>query len=231
MFTQWLYAILLSGNKPCLVVRCWTKQCFENCALLGCYAATMQFSETSRGKPKFTQNNVFWTISILIIRYPSFVLIKYVQWDIIINHSWSVSIVCSAVIFQIHLMLCIEQILVSVVWVLWKSLCSIVVPRGGGFGVLNPSPKFWRPSKIMPNSTRFWKLLKIAEFRMPTHQHVWKKGSKILKLPSVHNCFTLAVTNKLVVIIIVLKYQKLRKFYYMKWNYLYQIASAPRTPD
>jgi hypothetical protein len=57
--------------------------------------------------------------------------------------------------------------------------------------------------------------LKIAEFRMPTPQDVQKKGSKILKLP-VRNCFTLAMTNKLVVIINSIKYQKLRKFYYMK---------------
>jgi len=43
-----------------------------------------------------------------------------------------------------------------------------------------------------------------------------KKGSKILKLPPVHNSFTLTMTNKLVVIINSLKHQKLRKFYYMK---------------
>jgi hypothetical protein len=57
-----------------------------------------------------------------------------------------------------------------------------------------------------------------------------KKGSKILKLP-VRNCFTLAMTNKLVVIINSTKYQKLRKLYYMKWNFLYQITAASRTPD
>jgi len=37
---------------------------------------------------------------------------------------------------------------------------------------------------------------------MPTPYNVKKKGSKILKLPPVRNCFTLAMTNKLVVIII-----------------------------
>ena len=57
--------------------------------------------------------------------------------------------------------------------------------------------------------------LKIAEFRTPTPQDVEKKGSKILNLPPVHNYFTLTMTNKLVVIINSLKYQKLRKFYYM----------------
>jgi len=58
-----------------------------------------------------------------------------------------------------------------------------------------------------------------------------KKGSEILKLPPVRNCFTLTMTNKLVVIINSLQYQKLRKFYYMKWNFLYQITAASRTPD
>jgi hypothetical protein len=28
-----------------------------------------------------------------------------------------------------------------------------------------------------------------------------------------------------------IKYQKLRKFYHMKWNFLYQITAASRTPD
>ena len=79
----------------------------------------------------------------------------------------------------------------------------------GGLGCSNPPPpKFRRPSKIVPNSTRLWKLLNIAEFRMPTPQHVRKKGSNILKLPSVRNCFTLAMTNKLVVIINSLIVQK-----------------------
>ena len=52
----------------------------------------------------------------------------------------------------------------------------------GGVGMFKHPPTFWRPSKIIPNSTQLWKLLKIAEFRMPTPQDVWQKGSKILKL-------------------------------------------------
>jgi len=47
------------------------------------------------------------------------------------------------------------------------------VPRGV-WGVQTP-PKFRRPSKTVPNSTRLWKLLKIAEFRTPTTQDVRKK--------------------------------------------------------
>ena len=64
----------------------------------------------------------------------------------------------------------------------WNVMTHSDVPRGG-VGVFNPPPKFRRPSKIVPNSTRLWKLLKIAEFRTPTLQDVRKKGSKILKLP------------------------------------------------
>ena len=53
-----------------------------------------------------------------------------------------------------------------------------------------------------------------------------KKGSKILKLPSVRNCFTLAMTNKLVGIINSLKVPKIKKMllYEMKFlvpNYSY----------
>ena len=101
-------------------------------------------------------------------------------------------------------------------------------------------PKFWRPSKIMQNSTWLWKLLKIAEFRMPTPQDVRKKGRKILKLPPVRNCFTLAMTNKLVVIINSLKVPKIKKIllYVMKFlvsNYSclqnpWLGATTPRSP-
>jgi len=54
---------------------------------------------------------------------------------------------------------------------------------------------------------------------MPTPKGVRKKGSKILKLPPVRNCFTLAMTNKLVVIINSLKVPKLKKslLYEMKF--------------
>jgi len=54
---------------------------------------------------------------------------------------------------------------------------------GEGLGGFKHHPKFRMPSKIVPNSTPLWKLLKIAEFRMPTPQDVRKKGSKIVKLP------------------------------------------------
>ena len=113
------------------------------------------------------------------------------------------------------------------------------VPMGGVWGFKHP-PKFRRPYKIVPNSNRLWKLLKIAEFRTPTPQDVRKKDSKILKLPSVRNCFTLAKTNKLVVIINSLKVPNIKKIliYEMKFlvpNYSclqnpWLGATAPRSP-
>ena len=94
------------------------------------------------------------------------------------------------------------------------------VPSGGGFGGVQTPPKLRRPSKIVPNSTRLWKLLKTAEFRKPTPQDVRKKGSKTLKLPPVRNCFTLAMTNKLAVIINSLKVPKITKILLYEMKFL-----------
>ena len=99
---------------------------------------------------------------------------------------------------------------------------------GGGW--LKPPPKFRRPSKIVPNSTRLWKLLKIAEFRRPTPQDARKKGSKILKLPSVRNCFTLAMTDKLVVIINSLKVPKIKRILLYEMKFLVPIYSCLQNP-
>ena len=82
----------------------------------------------------------------------------------------------------------------------------------------------------MPNSTRLWKLLTIAEFRIPTHQDVRKKGSKILKLPSVRNCFTLAMTNKLVIIINSLKVPKIKKLLLYEMKFLVPNYSCLQNP-
>ena len=102
----------------------------------------------------------------------------------------------------------------------------------GGVGVFKaPPPKiFRRPSKIVTKSTRLWKLLKIAEFRTPTPQDVWKKGSKILKLPPVRNCFTLAMTNKLVVIINSLKVPKMKKILLYEMKFLVPNYSRLQNP-
>jgi len=55
---------------------------------------------------------------------------------------------------------------------------------------------------------------------MPTSQDVWKKGSKILKLPLVRNCFTLAMINKLVAIINSLKVPKIKKILLYEMKFL-----------
>ena len=102
------------------------------------------------------------------------------------------------------------------------------LPRGG----FNPPPTPEIPKALQnrANSTRLWKLLKIAEFRTPTPQDIWKKGSKILKLPSVRNCFTLAVTNKLVVIINSLKVPKIKKILRYEIKFLVRNYSCLQNP-
>jgi len=53
------------------------------------------------------------------------------------------------------------------------------VPRGvGGWNPPEIPKALQNRAKLNP----IVKLLKIAEFRTPTHQDIWKKGSKILKL-------------------------------------------------
>ena len=47
-----------------------------------------------------------------------------------------------------------------------------------------------------------------------------KKGSKILKLRPVHNCFTLAMKNKLFVVINRLKVPKIKKILLYEMKYL-----------
>jgi len=104
--------------------------------------------------------------------------------------------------------------------------------RGCGLGRFIPLPsKFRRPSKIVPNSTRLWKLLKIAEFRKPTPQDVREGGgSKILKLPPVRSCFALAMTNKLVVTINSLKVPKIKKLLLYEMQFLVPNYSCLQNP-
>ena len=65
---------------------------------------------------------------------------------------------------------------------------------------------------------------------MPTPQDVRKKGSKILKLPLVRNCFTLAMTNKLVVIINSLKVPKMKKILLYEMKFLVPNYSCLQNP-
>jgi len=74
------------------------------------------------------------------------------------------------------------------------------------------------------------KTVKIADFRAPTPKDVRKKGSKILKLPPVRNCFTLAMTKKLVVIINSLEVPKIKKIILYEMKYLVPNYSCLQNP-
>jgi hypothetical protein len=104
---------------------------------------------------------------------------------------------------------------------------AVVYRRGvGGFKPLPEIPKALQNyAKLNP----IVKTVKI-EFRMPTPHDVWKKGSKILKLPPVHNCFTLAMTNKLVVIINSLKIPKIKKILLNEMKFLVRNYSCLQNP-
>ena len=65
---------------------------------------------------------------------------------------------------------------------------------------------------------------------MPTPQDVRKKGSKILKLPPVHNCFTLTMTNKLFVIINSFKVPKIEKILLYEMKFLVPNYSCLQNP-
>jgi len=72
---------------------------------------------------------------------------------------------------------------------------------GGVWGVQTPPPRNSegppKSCQTQPDCENCWKMLNLGR-QHP--QDVRKKGSKILKLPPVRNCFTLAMTNKLVII-------------------------------
>jgi len=57
-----------------------------------------------------------------------------------------------------------------------------------------------------------------------------KKGSKILKLPPVRNLFTLAMTNKLVVIINGFKLTKIKKILLREMKFLVPNYSCLQNP-
>jgi len=57
-----------------------------------------------------------------------------------------------------------------------------------------------------------------------------KKGSKILKLPPVRNCFTLAMINKLVIIINILRVPKIKKILLYEMKFLVPNYSCLQIP-
>jgi len=69
--------------------------------------------------------------------------------------------------------------------------------RGGGLGGSTPPPEI---PKVLQNRAKLNPIVKLLLLNLGRqHPEMFgKKGSKILKLPPVRNCFTLAMTNKLV---------------------------------
>jgi hypothetical protein len=106
------------------------------------------------------------------------------------------------------------------------------VPRGGVVGFKHPPPtlKFLRPSKIVSNSTQLWKMLKMLNLGRQHPKMFGKKGSKILKLQPVRNCFTLAITNKLIVIMNSLKVSKIKKILLYEMKILVPNYSCLQNP-
>jgi len=93
-----------------------------------------------------------------------------------------------------------------------------------------PTPEILKALQDRTKLNPIVKVLNIAAFRTPTPQDVQKEGSKILKLPSVRNCFTLAMTNKLVDIINSLKVPKTKKILLYEIKFLVPNYSCLQNP-
>jgi len=107
------------------------------------------------------------------------------------------------------------------------------VLRGvGGVGgrIQTPPPEIPKALQNRAKLNPIVKTVKIAEFRTPAPQDVWKKGNRILKLPSVHNCFALTMTNKSVVIINSLKVPKIKKILLYEMKFLVPNYSCLQNP-
>jgi len=88
------------------------------------------------------------------------------------------------------------------------------VPGGGGSNPPRNSESPLKSCQTQPDCENCQKLLNLA--RQHPKMFEKKKGTKILKLPPVRNCFTLVMTNKLVVIINSLKVPKIKKILHEK---------------
>jgi hypothetical protein len=106
-----------------------------------------------------------------------------------------------------------------------------VAYRGGGVGVFNPPPppKFRSFDKAEPNSQFRGKYIPNNLTRIRLSLIYWVVSWKALPASyDLHSgIFFLSKAWRDVSI----KYQKLRKFYHMKWKFLYEITAASRTPD
>ena len=108
-----------------------------------------------------------------------------------------------------------------------------VAYRGGDGGGCFKTPPPPEIPKVFQNRTKFNPIVKTVKncwIRTPKPKDVRKKGSKILKLPPVRNCFTLAMTNKLVVFINSLKVPKIKKILLYEMKFLVPNYSCLQNP-
>ena len=100
-----------------------------------------------------------------------------------------------------------------------------VAYRGGVWGVQPPPPpKFRSFDKAEPNSQFRGKYIRNNLTRIRLSLIFWVVGWKALPASyDQHSCIFFSLQG--------IKYKKLRTFYHMKWNFLYQITAASWTPD
>ena len=91
----------------------------------------------------------------------------------------------------------------------------------GGWGGVHPlPPQIPKAHQNRAKLNPIAKTVKIDEFMAPTQPRYSEKDSKILKLPPVRNCFTLAMPTKLVVFINSLKVPKIKKLLLYEMKFL-----------
>ena len=117
-------------------------------------------------------------------------------------------------------------------WDIWGDLHldnpEPVAYQGGVWGVQPPPPKFRSFDKAEPNYQFRGKYIRNNLTRIRLSLIFWVVSWKARHLwPPTVVFFFLSKAWRDVSI----KYQKLRKFYHMKLNFLYQITAASRTPD
>ena len=102
--------------------------------------------------------------------------------------------------------------------------------RVGCWGVNPPPLEIW---KTLQNRAKLNPTEKTVKNRWISDAHtpnVRKKGSKILKLPPVRNCFTFSIRNKLVVFINSLKVPKIKKTLRYEMKFLLSKYSCLQNP-
>jgi len=112
-----------------------------------------------------------------------------------------------------------------------KPIYTCIQRRTGGVWVFKPpTPKFWNFDKAEPNS-QFRGIyirnnLTTIRLSLIFWVVVWKALPARYDPPGWYFFFLSKAWRG-----VSIKYQKLRKLYHMKWNFLYQITAVSRTPD